>query len=272
MSDPYDGCTHYKRKAMLLAPCCNVLVACRFCHDKAKNEEERDPKKAHTMDRHAVTTIKCMSCNTEQPAAQICLFCSAILGAYWCPVCVFLDDEDKGQYHCDACGICRIGGVENHRHCDRCGICVKKASLENESHSCIANAATGDCTVCLESLHASREPLQFLPCGHTMHGTCLTSFVKAGQHTCPLCKKTILGHEFQQHIIEQLDLEISLTPMPEEYRHKRVRVLCNDCGQESDTAFHIFGLKCMAGCGSYNTAKIGDSVADAAANENPSPE
>jgi hypothetical protein len=28
----------------------------------------------------------------------------------------------KQQYHCDACGICRIGGRENFFHCDRCGM------------------------------------------------------------------------------------------------------------------------------------------------------
>lgn len=28
---------------------------------------------------------------------------------------------EKEQYHCDACGICRIGGRENFFHCDRCG-------------------------------------------------------------------------------------------------------------------------------------------------------
>jgi hypothetical protein len=28
----------------------------------------------------------------------------------------------KQQYHCDSCGICRIGGRDNFFHCDRCGI------------------------------------------------------------------------------------------------------------------------------------------------------
>jgi hypothetical protein len=48
--------------------------------------------------------------------------------------------------------------------------------------------------------------------------------------------------------------------MPEEYRLKRVKVLCNDCQQESITAFHIVGLKCSQElCGSYNTVKIGEA-------------
>jgi len=28
----------------------------------------------------------------------------------------------KQQYHCDSCGICRIGGRDNFFHCDRCGM------------------------------------------------------------------------------------------------------------------------------------------------------
>ena len=61
----------------------------------------------------------------------------------------------------------------------------------------------------------------------------------------------------QQIIIAQMDAELAMTPMPEEYREKRVRVQCNDCSEKMGTAFHILGLKC-GGCGSYNTTKIGE--------------
>ena len=259
MSESYTGCQHYKRKALLLAPCCssNTFVACRFCHDKVHNEDEKDPKKAHTMDRHAVKIIKCMECNTEQPASQTCTNCHITLGAYWCPICVFLDDEDKGQYHCKECGICRIGGADVHTHCNKCGICVKTASLE--THGCASNAAKVDCSVCLESLHSSRDPIQFLQCGHGLHAPCMESFLKSGQSSCPLCKKSILTGEMLQHTIRAMDIEIALTPMPEEYRKKRVRIRCNDCREESITPFHILRLKCRGTCGSYNTVKIGEA-------------
>jgi RING finger/CHY zinc finger protein 1 len=92
-----------------------------------------------------------------------------------------------------------------------------------------------------------------------MHGTCLTSFTQSGQHTCPLCKRSILNEEQQRNIIQMMDVEIGLTPMPIEYAAKRVRVLCHDCGAQSVTPFHIIGLKCAAVCGSYNTAKIGEA-------------
>lgn len=264
MTTPYEGCDHYKRKATLLAPCCGEFFACRFCHDAAKYEGNPDPKKAHQLDRKAVKIIKCMRCDTQQQAGPTCVTCSVTLGAYWCSLCVLLDDVDKGQYHCDKCGICRVGGQEAHTHCDKCGTCVKTAALE--THACATNAALTDCSVCLESLHTSREPTQFLPCGHGLHAPCLRSFLESGQSTCPLCKRSVMGNAARLRAIQAMDLEVALTPMPEEYRRKRVRVRCYECRQESDTPFHVLRLKCKAvdaatSCGgSYNTVKIGEAA------------
>ena len=59
-----------------------------------------------------------------------------------------------------------------------------------------------------------------------------------------------------------IDAEIALTPMPEEYANVKVKVLCNDCHEESMVKFHIFGHKCSSEkddgvvCGSYNTRRI----------------
>jgi RING finger/CHY zinc finger protein 1 len=242
---------------MLLAPCCNEYFDCRFCHDKVRFEDEKDVKRCHVMDRHAVVSVRCVLCSLVQEAGQVCKGCGVILGNYWCPVCVFLDDEDKGQYHCDKCGICRVGGAAAHVHCDKCGICVKAVAFE--SHACLANAARNDCTVCLESLHTSREPMTFLRCGHGLHSACMTEFLKGGQHVCPLCKKSVLNEEFQQLLIQDLDQQIEMAPMPEEYRDKQVQIQCNDCLEKGRVPFHIFGLKCDA-CGSYNTTKTGDET------------
>jgi RING finger/CHY zinc finger protein 1 len=251
MDYKYSGCTHYKRKAQLLAPCCNQFFPCRFCHDEAQT----DPKKAHTLDRHSVVTIKCMLCNTEQEKAQICISCKEMLGAYWCSICVLLDDEDKGQFHCGSCGICRIGGSANYSHCDRCGICMKTAVLG--AHTCVANASRVNCSICLEDLHTSRVPISFLPCGHSLHQPCMQSFLTSGANACPLCKRCAMSLEQQQIMNLMLDSEIDAAPMPEEYRDKRVRIRCYECRAESDAPFHIFGLKCQGPeCGSYNTVKI----------------
>ena len=43
---------------------------------------------------------------------------------YFCYECKLFDDEDKAQFHCDGCGICRIGGRENFFHCVTCNMCL----------------------------------------------------------------------------------------------------------------------------------------------------
>ena len=39
--------------------------------------------------------------------SNTCLSCGVQFGKYFCHVCNYYDNEDKGQYHCDGCGICR---------------------------------------------------------------------------------------------------------------------------------------------------------------------
>ena len=47
-----------------------------------------------------------------------------LLFQYFCYECKLFDDEDKAQFHCDGCGICRIGGRENFFHCATCNMCL----------------------------------------------------------------------------------------------------------------------------------------------------
>ena len=74
--------------------------------------------------------LVCALCGTRQAAAPACGACGAAFGAYACLRCCFFDDDTrKRQFHCDACGICRVGGQENFFHCGTCGCCYSK-SLE----------------------------------------------------------------------------------------------------------------------------------------------
>lgn len=43
---------------------------------------------------------------------------------YTCLKCNLFDDEDKNQFHCDGCGICRIGGANRFFHCEVCNMCL----------------------------------------------------------------------------------------------------------------------------------------------------
>ena len=53
------------------------------------------------------------------------------------------------------------------------------------------------------------------------------------------------------------DAQIAMTPMPEEYKNKKMVVQCNDCQVKSCVPFHIVGGKCRS-CRSYNTTRIED--------------
>jgi RING finger/CHY zinc finger protein 1 len=178
----------------------------------------------------------------------VCENCGVCMGDYYCEKCKFFDDETgKQQYHCDSCGICRIGGRENFFHCDRCASCYTIA-LQN-GHPCVEKSMHQNCPVCFEYLFDSVLGISVLPCGHTMHQQCLREMHQHAQLSCPMCYKSIFD---MTRCWRQLDLEISLTPMPEEYHNRMVWILCNDCGNSGEVVFHIVGQKCQ-GCGSYNT-------------------
>ena len=81
--------------------------------------------------------LECALCGLRQDTALSCAGCGVAFGAYACLRCRFFDDDlRKQQFHCDACGICRVGGRANFFHCATCGCCYA-ATLEARSrHSC----------------------------------------------------------------------------------------------------------------------------------------
>ncbi|CAG5088531.1 Similar to RZFP34: Probable E3 ubiquitin-protein ligase RZFP34 (Oryza sativa subsp. japonica) [Cotesia congregata] len=107
-SEEHYGCDHYKRKSKFVTPCCNKVYTCRFCHDE---------QEAHTVNRKEVTELICVLCDTRQPVQATCQNCHCRFGKYTCLECNLFDDEDKNQYHCDGCGICRVGGRDRFFHC-----------------------------------------------------------------------------------------------------------------------------------------------------------
>jgi RING finger/CHY zinc finger protein 1 len=208
-----------------------------------KNEGEKDPKKRHTLDRHKVVSVRCRTCATVQPPQQKCTCCGTVMGAYFCGVCNLFDDEGakKQIFHCDGCGICRVGGRDTFFHCDKCQACF--AIALKGSHRCIEGNLKQDCPVCLEDMHTSRSAATLLKCGHAMHGSCLTDCLKGGNYRCPLCSSSIVD---MSRYWRETDVECALTLMPAEYASTWVRVLCNDCHGEADTPWHIGGLKCRS--------------------------
>ena len=228
---------------------------CRHCHNEAKYQQEQDWAKKHELDRKLITDVVCALCETRQPVSSSCTNCGAAFGAYSCTQCPFYDDDlSKRTYHCDDCGICRVGGRENYFHCSTCGSCYA-ANLRN-NHVCVERAMHQNCPVCFEFLFESVDPTTVLRCGHTIHSQCLRDLERntaAICPCCPICKKSLGDYS---RYWEALDREVAATPVPSEYRGWQANILCNDCSASSTVMFNLVAHKCSS-CGSYNTRRMG---------------
>ena len=100
-------------------------------------------------------------------------------------------------------------------------------------------------------IFSSTTPTTALPCGHMMHVDCLKKHATKN-FKCPMCSKPIGD---MTRVYQMVDFEYNLVKMPEEYRDKKVDILCHDCEKKSETPFHIVGLKCLE-CNSFNTRQI----------------
>ncbi|KAK4741891.1 hypothetical protein SAY87_025479 [Trapa incisa] len=87
------GCSHYRRRCKIRAPCCNEVFDCRHCHNDAKNSMEIKPADRHDVPRHEVKKIICSMCDTEQDVQQNCIKCGVCMGEYFCAKCKFFDDD-----------------------------------------------------------------------------------------------------------------------------------------------------------------------------------
>lgn len=240
------GCDHYRRRCRIRAPCCNRLFTCRHCHNETMSSLS-NPKEQHELVRRDVKQVVCAVCDTEQPVAKICCSCGVNMGEYFCELCRFYDDNtDKKQFHCDECGICRVGGRENFFHCSKCGSCYSVSLRDN--HECVQDSMKNLCPICYEYLFDSTKGTQVMRCGHTIHMDCYYDMLKQQQYRCPICFKSTVDMTRNWEI---LDAEIEAAIMPDEFRHE-VSILCNDCSATSRVKFHIFGHKCSH-CNSYNT-------------------
>jgi len=95
------GCQHYKRNIKLQCSACHRWYTCRFCHDAVED---------HMLNRRETKNMLCMLCGCAQPASEDCALCGQQGAWYYCDVCKLWDDSpEKSIYHCNDCGICRLG-------------------------------------------------------------------------------------------------------------------------------------------------------------------
>jgi len=237
------GCQHYLRNCKSECNECGKFYMCQLCHDEAES---------HHMVRELTRRMLCLNCKKPQPPRRTCRFCEEVMGDYYCNICkLWNDDPNKSIYHCDKCGICRVGhglGIDVF-HCDKCGICLSLAVLNN--HRCIEQAAKSNCPICLEDLFSSTLPTVFMPCGHPIHRECFEEYSKR-YYRCPVCAKSILN---TSALFRMIDEEVQYEVLPPELADKVVFITCQDCHLKSQTKYHLAGLKCET-CGSYNTAQL----------------
>eukprot|EP00922_Rhytidocystis_sp_ex-Travisia-forbesii_P065383 GHVS01097159.1.p1 GENE.GHVS01097159.1~~GHVS01097159.1.p1 ORF type:complete len:380 (-),score=65.24 GHVS01097159.1:131-1270(-) len=255
------GCVHYRRKCQVIAPCCGEQFWCRHCHNEIKNTQEKDPKKAHELDRRSIREVVCMVCLTRQPPSRNCSSCGEEFAQYFCSVCNFWDNAglSKHVFHCDDCGICRVGGRENFFHCEKCQSCYSNELKER--HVCVEGAMKNPCPICLEDMFSSVKTVVVLDqCGHTMHKEChrtlrTTPAMSLQAIRCPLCGK---GMSDNKVVWDEIERSIEMNPLPDNIR-RTARISCNDCSSKSSCDWHVIGMKC-AECGGYNTAEIDPPV------------
>ena len=95
------GCPHYQRNVKLQCSDCKAWYTCRFCHDEVED---------HSLNRRETKKMLCMFCGCDQPASAECIECGESSARYYCGICKLWDnDPEKRIYHCDDCGICRVG-------------------------------------------------------------------------------------------------------------------------------------------------------------------
>lgn len=244
------GCKHYRRKCKLLADCCGVFVTCRLCHD----EEERC---MHELVRKNTKRVLCMVCDLEQDVGKICKGCGVVFGEYFCEVCKFFDSTpEKDIYHCDKCGICRLGkglGIDNI-HCDECNGCISKERYGK--HKCLPKSLLGQCPICSGELFTTMKDTYTLRCGHWIHSECCDSYRQTYRnYTCPICHKSMydLSEKFLVDYFAEIDAWLAEHQMPEEYKNRLSYIYCYDCEKKSVVPYHFVFHKCAnPQCRSYN--------------------
>lgn len=241
-------CKHYKRNCRIVSPCCGIVYPCRICHDAVES---------HEINRKLIEEVECLIClNGKQPASEFCRTCGIRFADYYCSICKLWDDEGKKKqiYHCDACGICRIGPQKNYFHCDRCCACYATSLKDN--HQCISGAMQNNCPICLEDMFSSRRAVVVLKCGHNIHSHCQQVMRRLDllpSIRCPTCSKTTVDDP--QSVWREIENILTLNPMPEEIRQRVTDIHCNDCcAKSSNVPLNLIAMKCSQ-CGSYNTIR-----------------
>ncbi len=191
-------------------------------------------------------------CKTEQKISNHCVNINCQFTnqftLYYCYICKLHNNTEKDIYHCDQCGICRIGLKEKNFHCENCNMCYLLSAKNN--HQCFNNKFDMVCSICRENLFRSRHSaINFNKCPHSMCSFCFDQYIK-NEYKCPICNKSIID---MSNLWESIDAIMLNDIMPEEYKQTTTNILCNDCNTLSKSIRYHFQYHKCDQCGSYNT-------------------
>jgi len=220
--DP-EGCSHYRNKCELLAPCCNSYYRCHHCHN-----DEQDLT-CGLLDRSAsnITTIRCVECQCVQKTpAKSCRECGIQFAEYICHDCSLYRQADlvNGIFHCEDCGICRIGkGLGEggtHWHCLSCCACLPNCIAKDEhTKICRPDSLKDECCICFENMHQSTDECCIGPyCGHFLHKSCLTAYLHTKKSYCPLCLQPLIKKDEASVEIEKTHREQAVIDRPRRWQ------------------------------------------------------
>jgi hypothetical protein len=245
-------CTHYTRGCLVECDKCLKFVECRLCHEE--------------LDRFSIQSVKCKKCKLVQTPKKICenSECNNVFGEYFCSVCNLFDlnINSPPKYHCELCGICRIGTRENTFHCEKCNQCWN-IGLRN-THKCFESTVK-ECCICKDRMDntlfcdPTEEEVLNMRCGHMFHRGCVASYMQR-DYRCPMCRKSLVDlTAHTRNIDQQLSaLETHEIDYPESLRNKQMQVLCNECEIQFTTSFSPFQIYKCCNCGCYNTQLVKD--------------
>lgn len=193
-------CEHYKKNcSRFYFSCCGLYDPCMRCH------RERNICKRPILEK-----ITCNKCSLEQEPSPQCKRCSILFGNFYCNICSIWT-ERTDIYHCNDCGICRVGPREVTFHCFDCGTCFHKSDY---NHICSKKSYKEEvCIICKEDLFTSQKEFISLPCSHFIHQECFQDCLQYQRYQCPFCKKSMINMESIWSIIRK---EIKRNKVPED--------------------------------------------------------
>lgn len=250
-----NGCKHYVRQCYVWCNLCSDYFWCRLCHDEmiqqklqSVTKKEELIKLDHKFDRYNLEKVSCSNCGEQQQPSNKCTLCEIRFADYYCNICHLWKGCEPPAYHCNDCGMCRIGRKDDYFHCTKCNMCI--ANNAKNDHKCFQNSFMTNCPICFEFLHTSTTNVFMGKCGHVYHTNCINQLLQNGDYKCPHCKKSLAD---MSGVWQQLG---NLYANVEKSETKMIQFYCNDCETKQNSFANGFNLYMCNDCNGFNTNLI----------------